>query len=214
MLNDTSILVTEDEDALRELYTMWLTNAGASVTEATNGDEALEAWDDSYDLVMLDRRMPPGMSGGDVLAEARQNGLTTPVMMLTAVEPEMDVLDMGFDDYLTKPVDQDNLLSIVRDLVQATEIRDEVREFASLGVKIHQLQKNHTADALRMHTEFQSIKRRYNELLETLSVAENEFTDYEKHFLLLARERLDESDLESENSDPEAPADSASQSAD
>lgn len=193
MLEDSTILVTEDEGPLRDLYAMWLTSAGATVKEASTGDEALEKWDETIDAVLLDRRMPPGISGGETLKQAREDGLNTPVMMLTAVDPEMEVIEMGFDDYLTKPTEREELLSVVEDLIQARQVRDEVRLFARLGVKIHELQKAHSKESLRMHTEFQKLKSQYNELLESLSVAENEFSEYEKHFLLLTRERLDES---------------------
>jgi len=192
MLDGASILITEDEDPLRDLYAMWLKEAGASVIEARNGDEALQKWDSTIDAVLLDRRMPTGLSGGEVLSKIREQDFATPVVMITAVKPDMDVIDMEFDNYLTKPVDKDNFLSVIEELLQTHHIRDSVREFASLGVKIDELQKAHSEETLQMHDEFQSMKRRYKELVAMLTTSDNDFSEYEKHFLLVTRERLDD----------------------
>ena len=78
------------------------------VRTAYGGEEALEKADEDVDLVFLDRQMPD-MSGDDVLERVRERGLDCRVVMVTAVDPDFDIVEMPFDDYLTKPVMRDDV---------------------------------------------------------------------------------------------------------
>jgi two-component system response regulator RegX3 len=112
----TRILVVEDEDSYRDPLTYQLTREGYEVVEASNGIDALAAYDDGgADLVLLDL-MLPGLSGTEVCRELRQRG-DVPVIMLTAKDSEIDKvvgLELGADDYVTKPYSFRELLARMR----------------------------------------------------------------------------------------------------
>jgi two-component system response regulator RegX3 len=112
----TRILVVEDEDSYRDPLTYQLTREGFEVVEASNGRDALAAYDEGgADLVLLDL-MLPGLSGTEVCRELRQRG-DVPVIMLTAKDSEIDKvvgLELGADDYVTKPYSFRELLARMR----------------------------------------------------------------------------------------------------
>ena len=112
----TRILVVEDEESYRDPLTYQLRREGFDVVEAATGTEALEQYDaGGADLVLLDL-MLPGLSGTEVCRELRQRG-DVPVIMLTAKDSEIDKvvgLELGADDYVTKPYSFRELLARVR----------------------------------------------------------------------------------------------------
>lgn len=114
-----TVLVVDEERELADLYAAWLGNNYVTRV-AYGGAEALESLDERVDVVLLDRRMPD-ITGDDVLAEMNDNGLECPVGVILAVEPDFDIVEMGVDDYLTKPVSQDELLDIVESLLGRKE---------------------------------------------------------------------------------------------
>jgi len=127
------ILVVEDEPDLAELYAIYLSDV-YEVQTATNGETALELVDDGIDVVLLDRRMPD-MTGDEVLDEIRTRGINSQVAMITAVEPDTDILEMPFDDYLVKPVTQEDLHGLVEVLLRRADYDDRSQEFFRLASK-------------------------------------------------------------------------------
>jgi DNA-binding response OmpR family regulator len=114
------ILVADDDLDLLGLVAYSLTNAGYLVVKASDGHAALATFDsESPDLVILDINMP-GTSGFEVCTAIRARG-DVPVMMLTARGEEQDLvkaLDLGADDYLTKPFSPKTLLARVKALLR------------------------------------------------------------------------------------------------
>jgi two-component system response regulator RegX3 len=112
----TRILVVEDEESYRDPLTYQLTREGFDVVEAATGTDALERFDaEGADLVLLDL-MLPGLSGTEVCRQLRQRS-DVPVIMLTAKDTEIDKvvgLELGADDYVTKPYSFRELLARVR----------------------------------------------------------------------------------------------------
>lgn len=110
------ILIVEDEESYREPLTYQLTREGFEVVAVGTGIEALAAYDaGGADLVLLDL-MLPGLSGTEVCRELRLRG-DVPVIMLTAKDSEIDKvvgLELGADDYVTKPYSFRELLARVR----------------------------------------------------------------------------------------------------
>lgn len=127
-----SVLIVEDEEKLADLYAKTLAET-YEVTTAYSGQEALERVDESVDAVLLDRKMP-GLSGRDVLERIREEGYDCRVAMLTAVRPDWDVIEMGFDDYLLKPVDDGELHRAVERLRALGAVDEEVREYVRKSV--------------------------------------------------------------------------------
>lgn len=135
----TRILVVEDEESYREPLTYQLTREGFDVVAVATGPEALAAYDaGGADLVLLDL-MLPGLSGTEVCRELRQRG-DVPVIMLTAKDSEIDKvvgLELGADDYVTKPYSFRELLARVRAVLRrhqpATEPDDDPEDLLSAG---------------------------------------------------------------------------------
>ncbi len=110
---DPHVLMVDDEKTVADAYALRLEDV-ADVTVAYSGEAALETVDSDRvpDVVLLDRHMPT-MSGDEVLERIRERDLKTRVIMVTAIDPDLGVLDMPFDDYLSKPVDRTDLLAAV-----------------------------------------------------------------------------------------------------
>lgn len=115
------ILVCEDEDAIRDFVVINLTRAGYEVTEATNGEEALQKYDENngdFDVAILDIMMP-GIDGLQVCKELRNMNSGIGIIMLSARTQEMDKvtgLMLGADDYITKPFSPSELTARVDSL--------------------------------------------------------------------------------------------------
>ncbi len=110
------ILVAEDEASLRDFISRNLQARGFGVLEAVNGLEALALWEQERpDLLILDIMMPR-LDGLEVCRRVRVQS-TVPIIVLTALDSESDrvlALDLGADDYLTKPFGVEELLARVR----------------------------------------------------------------------------------------------------
>ncbi len=111
------LLLAEDEMALNDALTEILKHSGYTVDSVYDGQEALEyARSAEYDGILLDIMMP-AMEGTEVLLKLRAEGNTTPALFLTAkgdIEDRIRGLDLGADDYITKPFDMGELLARVR----------------------------------------------------------------------------------------------------
>jgi two-component system response regulator RegX3 len=112
----TRILIVEDEPSLSEPLSFLLRREGYETEIAADGREALAAFDrDGADLVLLDL-MLPGLSGTEVCRELRTRS-AVPIIMLTAKDSEVDIvvgLELGADDYVTKPYSTRELLARIR----------------------------------------------------------------------------------------------------
>lgn len=151
-----TILIVEDERRLADLYAEIL-NTDYDVVTAHSGTEALEVADGSVDAMLLDRKMP-GLSGGEVLERLRDRSHDCPVAMLTAVRPDWDIIGMGFDDYLLKPVDTRDLLDTAERLEALGAIEREAREYVRQNIKQASLEGEKDASTLASSEEFEALK--------------------------------------------------------
>ncbi|UPK43776.1 response regulator transcription factor [Paenibacillus pabuli] len=112
-----AVLVIEDEPKIARLLELELQYEGYQVGKAGSGTEGLEMYiDGQWDLILLDI-MLPGLSGIEVLRRIRVKDATVPILMLTAkdsVEDKVSGLDLGANDYITKPFRIEELLARVR----------------------------------------------------------------------------------------------------
>ncbi|MGV3711879.1 response regulator, partial [Pseudolysinimonas sp.] len=124
----TRILIVEDEPSLSEPLSFLLRKEGYETEVAADGRVALAAFDRAgADLVLLDL-MLPGLSGTEVCRELRVRS-AVPIIMLTAKDSEVDIvvgLELGADDYVTKPYSSRELLARIRAVLRRdTEIADD-----------------------------------------------------------------------------------------
>ncbi|MGB3911578.1 MAG: response regulator transcription factor [Pseudolysinimonas sp.] len=123
----TRILIVEDEPSLSEPLAFLLRKEGYDIEVTEDGRAALAAFDRAgADLVLLDL-MLPGLSGTEVCRELRSRS-TVPIIMLTAKDSEVDIvvgLELGADDYVTKPYSSRELLARIRAVLRRrTEVDD------------------------------------------------------------------------------------------
>ena len=119
------ILVAEDQADIRDMIELNLRNAGYQVTAVADGLAALASQtEQAFDVLILDLMMP-GLDGLEVCKALRTKGRSTPILMLTAKSTELDRvlgLELGADDYLTKPFSLAELLARVKALLRRAEL--------------------------------------------------------------------------------------------
>lgn len=156
------VLIADDDSRVVEMHETWLADE-YTVRTARDGKETLDQLDTDVDVVVLDRRMP-GLTGDEVLDWVRSQRYEIRVVMATAEDPEVDILEMGFDEYLTKPVLKDDLQSVVSELIARAEYDDKVRRYLALQSKLALLEAELPPDALADDDAY----NRYQDRLETL----------------------------------------------
>jgi DNA-binding response OmpR family regulator len=167
------VLIVEDEPDLADLYATWLDDE-YDVRVAYGGREALEKLDESVSVVLLDRRMPD-LSGDEALAEIRSRGFDCRVAMVTAVEPDFDIVAMGFDDYLVKPVSKDALHETTSNLLLRSAYDTGVQELFSLASKKALLESEKGPTALAESEEYQQLDEQLTDLRSELDETLGQF---------------------------------------
>ncbi|MFP9190513.1 response regulator transcription factor [Natronosalvus vescus] len=158
MSTNQHVLIVEDEPDLATLYATWLEDR-ATVETAYSGTEALDAINGTVDIVLLDRRMP-GLSGDTVLETIRERQLDCRVAMVTAVEPDFDIIGMGFDDYLVKPVSKSELLGTIDQLELRSTYDQQLQEFFALASKKALLDAEKTDAERKSSQEYAKLEDR------------------------------------------------------
>ena len=159
------ILIIEDEKEIADGIQSVLKKEGYESDAVYDGLSGLDYMlSDIYDLVLLDIMLPK-ISGIDVLKNARAEGITTPVIMLTAkFQPEDKIkgLDCGADDYITKPFDAGELLARIRARTRKTGTESET------GLRAYDIRLDNTT--FKLHGKEKSIKlaKKEYQLLEYL----------------------------------------------
>jgi len=125
------VLVVDDEKSILRLITFNLEKEGFQTIVANDGNEALAKINtEQPDLVILDL-MLPGLDGLEVCRRVRQEGLPVAVIMLTAKDQEIDRvlgLELGADDYITKPFSPRELVARVKAVLRRTSAREEISQ--------------------------------------------------------------------------------------
>lgn len=152
---ETKILVVEDERDLADMYAAYLEDE-FEVTVAYSGEEALETIDESFDIVLLDRRMPV-VTGNEVLASIEEQGLDCRIAMVTAVNPDFDIIDLRIDDYLVKPVSHDDIQETVDRMLKLEAYNERMRELTSKKLKRNVLELEKTKAELEESEEFERL---------------------------------------------------------
>jgi len=190
-----TILVVEDDTSVTKLYVQFL-EPDYTVLTAETAKEGIETLREStvraeadttpeaeakhkaktgteaesetgVDAVLLDRRLPDA-PGEEVLDFIEENALDCRVAMVTGVEPDFDIVGMGFDLYIVKPVTRSELLEAVETLFVRSEYGGLLREAASLASKRALLESEKSDQALTASREYSTLLDRMSELDDEL----------------------------------------------
>lgn len=130
----TNILVVDDNEKIRKLMDIYLKKEGFQVFHGNNGGEALDIIDNvKIDLIIADIMMPK-MDGYELTKELREANYTLPILMVTAKDTYPDKkmgFELGADDYMTKPIDMDELVLRVNALLRRSKI--SIDKYISIG---------------------------------------------------------------------------------
>ena len=184
---DPDILVVDDNEGLRELYSLWL-GADHEVSTAADGSAALAALTDSVEVVLLDREMP-GASGLEVARSIEASEYDPFVVVVSSMPPDFDLIEYRVDDYLQKPVQETDVRDVVETYRAQSEYLRAVDELFALMAKVATIEANHAGADLADSDEYQRLRERldakrtavYDDLLEARP-------DWEATFRAVARE--------------------------
>ncbi len=130
-MNHQKILVVDDENSIRHALRLTLGTLGWGVSEAATGEEALELIDKArYDAVLLDINMP-GMGGLNACREIRRKAPAVAILMLTVrntPDEKVEALDLGADDYVTKPFHVSELIARMRAAVRRSQVASAMED--------------------------------------------------------------------------------------
>ena len=174
---EVTVLVVDDERDIADLYSTWMEKE-YDVRTAYGAEEALDEASEAVDVVFLDRQMPE-MNGDEVLEILRERALDCRVVMVTAVDPDFDIVDMPFDDYLTKPVMLDDLNGAVDRMLTRENYDKRMQEFFSLASKKATLEAEKDRVELQSNEEYEALESEIEHLREEADESVSDLSDAE-----------------------------------
>jgi DNA-binding response OmpR family regulator len=122
---------------------------------------------DTYDVILLDRRMPV-VSGNEVLAAIEEQDIDSRVAMVTAANPDFDIIDLGIDDYIVKPVTKQEVHDTVERLLTIKEYNERVLKLTSKKLKRNVLEVEQQPGGLQDSAEFERLSAEIEELEQSV----------------------------------------------
>lgn len=168
--SSASVLIVDDEAALAESYAAMI-GTNHDVRTATSGPEALEKVDGDVDVMLLDRRMPelPGLA---VLKNIHERDVDPQIILCSAVDPDLELLDHEFDDYLRKPVGSDELLDAIDRQHRLADYDPEARRYFALESKRAALERARPSSALEADQRYEALVEEIERTSETVQAAD------------------------------------------
>lgn len=160
MTGTLRILVVDDNDDLRELYSLWLDDSH-TVTTAHDGLEALETLSDAFDLVLLDRNMP-GPDGLDIARTMRAEGFDGGIVIVSSEQIDFEVPSSPVDNYLEKPADRSDFEHVVEQTVKQ-KLQSTLNEYYALTESLASVEARYIGSDIEECEEFAAVKRRLEE---------------------------------------------------
>lgn len=170
---EATVLVIEDEQEVADSYISQLESRYETLV-AYDGQKAMNKIDDSIDIILTDRRMP-GISGDELLEIIHKKDLDCQIIMVSAVDPDFDIIGMPFDEYITKPVTEQELLDTVERQLDVADADKPVAEFLEIQSKLDVLEDEKPTDELEKTEEVQEMRDRASELEAALWETMDEF---------------------------------------
>jgi DNA-binding response OmpR family regulator len=162
-----TILVVDDERDLADLYAMWAGEEYRTMT-AYGGEDALEKIDETVDVVLLDRRMPD-LTGDEVLERIRDEGYEVRVVMITAVDPGLDIIEMEFDKYLTKPISRPKLQRVIENMRVQMRKDGTLQKHDQVSNKMEALEEELEPETLEQSEGYSELQEKLQDLGDTLT---------------------------------------------
>ncbi len=169
---NSSILVVDDEQALADLYVDWL-ERDYDVRAAYDGETALAELDAEVDYVFLDRRMP-GMTGDEVVSEIRAGPRDPKIVIVSAIEPDFDILDLDIRRYLVKPITPQDLEDVIDRLSELTALDPPIRRYDQLAHKCAVVSDAKPDRELARNDRYRAIISDLEDLADSIGIGEIE----------------------------------------
>jgi len=175
------ILVVDDEEQVAQTYRLRLED-DYDVDVATSGQAALEEVSEDHDVVLLDRRLPD-IPGDEVLEEINGRDLDCQVVMVTAVEPDLSLIELQCSDYVVKPVERETLVAAIERVLRIAEYSDRRQALGAKKLKRNVLE-------VEMHEHELSNSEEYKSLQAEIERLESEVDELEAELGLEAIDRF------------------------
>ena len=180
-----TVLVVDDEKEVADVYVLRLRKE-YETRVAYGGEEALSTLDSDVDVVLLDRRMPD-VSGDEVLERIRDRGDDCRVIILTAVDPGLDITEMPFDDYLCKPVEKADLVEAIDQQLELQRYDEQLSAYLEVTSKLALLESELSNRELDANGDVAVLRERASELRDELDDRIEEFEEIERTFQEIGR---------------------------
>lgn len=162
MATNTTVLIVDDEEEVTDTYRDIMADT-YSIEVANSGAAALETLTDAVDVVLLDRRMPR-MTGDEILEEIRDRNVGCRVIMVTAVEPDIDIITMEFDEYLVKPVTGKQLNNVIERMLSRNRMDKQITQVISIGSRLATLESKLDQEQIEKSAEYSALRDEFHKL--------------------------------------------------
>ncbi|WP_251342318.1 response regulator transcription factor [Haloplanus halophilus] len=164
MADTPRVLVADDEPTLVDLYTTWLEGVDVDVVSAGCGAEALTRCDEGdVDVAILDRHMPR-VSGDEVLDVLQDRPDGPRVAFVTAATPDVRIVDLDIDAYLTKPVSREEFVDLVHSLLRREALPETVDRYVEKLSKRAALLESESQSVLRAEPAYSRLESELSSL--------------------------------------------------
>lgn len=172
----SSVLIVEDEKELADLYAAYL-EAEYDVRIAYDGDDALEALDDDLDVVLLDRRLGD-WRGDELVTVIHDRQIDCQIAMVTAVNPDFDIIDLAIDDYIVKPTSKEELREKIDELLTWKKSPTQQQELLALVSRKIALEEQKSDAELDESVEYSKLARRIAVAKDRLEIDPSRFNTW------------------------------------
>ena len=176
MTGDHTVLVVDDEQAITDTYSELLDDR-YTVEVSNSGEQALATLSEGIDVVLLDRRMP-GMSGDELLEEIRARGVDCRVVMITAVDPDTNIIGMKFDEYLVKPVSEQQLHEVVERMLTRDHLDQQIQRMVNVASRLATLETKLDYEQLECSDEYDRLRSEFDSLRAEVTLPEETEDEY------------------------------------
>jgi DNA-binding response OmpR family regulator len=156
MDGDLTILIVDDMDGCRELYSEWL-DGRATVRTATGKDDGIAQMGHEVDLVILDRDLS-GDDGRTVAVEMDEQGYDVHIVMVSWMEADFDIVEYPIDSYVEKPLTEQDFLAIVTQYERQQGYQNALEEYFALSSKLAAIEAHQSSESLASNPEYDRLK--------------------------------------------------------